>query len=254
MIPPKISYKAANWYSPREGQAIQAIIAHDTETPHSTPQGTSEEYLRRGGDTVNGADRKVSIHVWINTNGDSTVMVNDVFAANHAGYGHLDINGRKYGTKPLKYSVNTCTLGFELERVKGTTSDYPIDQLLSAGYWINIWRDRWGKLPIYRHADVDPTRRSDPIGLDVATLERYANLAAVKMTEVPTPEKPLNYRMLVPQVVYTARLLSSRFAGNADKPLVLEAGSVVAVGDLTGDWAWLANGAGFIPRNTAIKV
>lgn len=244
----------ANWYSSREDQPILAIIAHDTERPNDN--SNSIAYLQRGGALDNGSDRKVSIHVLIAENGDSYQMVSDQQAANHAGYGTLTVNGRTYKNAKGFYNLNTCTLGFELERTKGTTKPYPEAQLLSAGYWINLWRDRHGaNLALYRHAEVDPTRRSDPTGLTIATLEDYAKKAARLMAEVPTPEKPLQYRMLVPQVVYTARLLGSRFASDAKgKPFVIDSGVEVPIGDITGDWAWIATGIGFVPVNTIKKV
>lgn len=252
-LPPNIRYKSANWYSDRKGQPIQAIIAHDTETPKTNPQVTSEAYLQRGGSRPDGSDRKVSIHVWINTNGDSTVMVNDTLAANHAGFGTLKINGKTYSPQS-KYSVNTCTLGFELEHVVGEAT-YPEKQLLSAGYWIYVWRNRWGKLPLYKHADVDPKRRSDPVHLTVETLERYATMAETLLEEPPTPEKPINFRTVVPQVVYTDRSLASPFAteGITGKPFVISDDVVIPIGDITGDWAWISTGIGFIPKRTLKK-
>lgn len=249
-IPPKITVLRANWISERQGQKIQAIIAHDTERPND--KSSSVGYLQRGGELPDGSDRKVSIHVHIAENGDSTIMVPDDKAANHAGYGTLEINSRVY-SPDTRFDVNTCTLGFELEHTKGSRDPYPEAQLLSAGYWINTWRDRWGKLELHRHGDIDTKRRTDPIFLTVETLERYAVKAALALAMIPTPEKPINYKTRVPQVVYTARSLNSQFAALRSAPFVLDAGVVVPIGDITGDWAWIATGIGFIPVNTLIK-
>ncbi len=241
MLPPNITVLKAEHFSSRQGQKIQAIIAHDTERPKD--DSNSIEYLRNGG------GRKVSIHVLIQENGDSYIMVNDTDAANHAGYGTLKINGRTY-SPDASYSVNTCTLGFELEHTKDSKAPYPEAQLLSAGYWINTWRERWGYLPLFKHADIDPKRRSDPINLSVVMLESYAKRAKELLKKIPTPDNPIRYITRVPQVVYTARSINSRFAGTANAPIVLDQGVTVAIGDISNDWAWIATGIGFIPVST----
>jgi len=252
-LPPKITTLQANWYSSRQDQKIQAIVVHDTERP--SDDSNSINYLKRGGDLPSGLDRKVSIHVLVQEDGSSYVYLSDTVAANHAGYSTLKINNKIYSPDKNHYNVNTCTLGIELERTKGTTKAYPADQLLSAGYWITIWRKRHGNLQLVRHGDIDPTRRSDPVGLTVAQLEAYTWQAERILNAVPTPENPIAYRVLVPQVVYTARSLDSAFATGDDLPYkVLSANEVVQIGDITGDWAWIATGIGFVPKRTLIKV
>lgn len=250
-FPPKYINLAANWKQSRDGQLIQCIIAHDTERP--SQDSNSIAYLQRGGERADGSDRKVSCHTLIEPNGDTYVMVPDEYGANHAGNGTLTINGRTYGPD-RKYSLNDISLGFELEYTKAPfNGPYPEAQLLAMGYWINLKRERYGNLPIYRHQEVDPGRRSDTRNLAKPDIEQWARNAAILMGNIPTPEKPINYRAIVPQVVYTDRKLTSRFAGSAKAPLVLQPDQVVPIGDITNGWAWIAHGWGFVPEQTIVK-
>lgn len=250
-LPPKITRLAANWSTSRENQLIQCIIAHDTE--RSSDSENSIKYLQRGGSLSDGSDRKVSIHTLIEPNGDHYEMVHDSLAANHAGYGTLTLNGKTY-SKDARYNVNQISLGFELEYTKAPyNKPYPEPQLLSMGWWIRQKRLLYGNIPVLRHADVDPKRRSDTRNISVEEIEHWVTKADTVTYSVPTSDRPLAYRMLVSQVVYTDRSLSSPFAGGM-VPVVLLSGVTVMIGDITGDWAWLVSGAGFIPKNTLTKV
>lgn len=250
-FPPKIFTVHANWYQSRQAQPIKCIVAHDTE--RQSDQSDSIAYLQRGGSKHDGSDRKVSIHVLIEPNGDQYEMVPDQLAANHAGFGTLWLNGIKYDQFG-RYSVNTISLGFELEYTKSQNKPYPDQQMLSMGYWIASKRAKYGRLPIFTHAFLDPDRRSDPRNLSLEAIERWVLHAQMLMNDHPTPANPLPYRTIVPQVVYQSRSLGSNFAGDPANPLVLEDNKVYAIGDITGDWAWLANGWGFVPLRTLVKV
>lgn len=159
-------YFPANWYSERGGQPIVAIIGHGTV-------GTdSRAYLKRGGDRPDGSDRKVSIHVLIDKLGTIYRMVDDHYAANHAGLGTLRLNGKIYS--PNGINLNRVTLSFELENLQNGRDPYPDAQLLAMGWQIALWRRQYGPLPLFRHADVDPTRRSDTVGLSVQQMNNWA--------------------------------------------------------------------------------
>jgi len=251
-IPPNVIVKPANWHSPRLGQAIKCIIAHDTERPNNI--SNSIEYLQRGGETPDGSDRKVSIHALIEPDGTIYEMVADQLAANHAGYGTITLDGITY-SPDARYSVNTISLGFELEYTKAPyNGSYPEEQLLSMGWWIREKRIRYGELPIYRHADVDAARRKDTRNLSIVEIEHWVTKAAMILAGTPTPDKPIQYRFIVPQVVYTDRNVTSRFAGGANTPVVYPSGAIVPIGDITNGWSWIATGVGFIPSSTLTKV
>lgn len=253
-FPPKILELHANWYQSRLGQPIRCIIAHDTE--RASDDSSSIAYLQRGGSLADGSDRKVSIHTLIEPNGDQYEMVPDQLAANHAGFGLLWLDGVKYSSTS-KYTINTISLGFELEYTKNQNKPYPDAQMLSMGYWIATKRAKYGRLPLFSHAFVDPNRRSDPRNLSIETIERWVLHAQTLMTNQPTPANPLPYRARFAQVVYQSRSLSSAFAGDPNDPnypVMLEKDRVYAIGDITGDWAWLANSWGFVPLRTLAKV
>ena len=177
MQPPINHDYPANWHGSRDGAPIVAIIAHGTG-------GTdSRNYLQRGGDASDGSDRKVSIHTLIEKDGTIDRMVPDERVANHAGgvlrngvYSSvLTIGARTFRGA----QVNLHTLGFELENLQDGRDPYPEAQLLSMGWQIHRWRSRWGAaLPIVRHAAIDKHRRSDTVGLTVATMELWVARAA----------------------------------------------------------------------------
>ena len=154
--PPRVEQLPYNWSTPRGTHAIEAIIAHGTV-------GTdSRAYLSDGG------PRRVSIHALIQKPGNPIYRyVPDNIGANHAGF----------GTMPHGFSQvnpNLITLGFELENLQDGKDPYTDSQLLAMGWWVNDARAKHGPLPILRHADIDPTRRSDTVGLTVAQIEAWA--------------------------------------------------------------------------------
>lgn len=162
------AYAPANWSTNREGAAIVAIIAHNTVGVDS------RAYLKRGGDRPDGSDRKVSIHVLIQKDGTIYRYLEDTRGANHAGYGMMPAPHQAI-------NPNRCTLSFELENASDGISKfepYPEAQLLSMGWQINDWRRLHGPLPIYRHRDIDPTRRKDPVSLSVRQIEEWCTKAA----------------------------------------------------------------------------
>ena len=177
MQPPINHDHPARWQSSRDGADIVAMIAHGTG-------GTdSRRYLQRGGDLPDGSDRKVSIHVLAQKDGTLYRMVPDERTANHAGgilkngvfSSILTVNGRTFRGS----QVNLHTLGLELENLQDGLDPYPEAQLLAMGWQFHRWRQRWGlALPIVRHATVDKGRRTDTVGLTVATMELWVARAA----------------------------------------------------------------------------
>lgn len=252
-LQPTIKRVAANWKQSRDGQPIRCLVIHDTERP--SQDTNSIAYLQRGGALPDGSDKRVSTHILIQPNGVIYEMVDDEFGANHAGYGRLLLGDQWYGPDQ-KYNINDISLSCELEYTKAPfNGPYPEAQLLAMGWWIVTKRKRYDHLPIFRHQYLDPTRRSDPRNLSNAQIELWASRAAAMMTDLPTPNNPHKYRMVVPQVVYTAPNLGSRFAGDQFNPLVLNDDQEVPIGKIeANNWLWLATGWGFIPPNTAIRI
>ena len=175
---PSITHLPYNWWTGRGDQAIVAIIIHGTV-------GTdSRAYLSRGGERPDGSDRKVSIHGLGDKVGNIYRYVPDERGANHAGAESavLTVGGRTYRAG----AVNKATLGYELENLQNGTDPYPEAQLLALGWQIAEWRRLYGNLPLFRHAVVDPTRRSDPVELDIAQIESWV-VRAMQLWPVPQP-------------------------------------------------------------------
>ncbi len=207
---PKIINKSYTYSTPRNGHDIVAIVAH------STVGRDSRTYLATGG------GRRVSVHalIWY----DDTIYqyVPDSIGANHAGF----------GTMPKPWSnipVNQCTIGFELENPsngKDISEPYPDLQLLAMGWWINAKRRLHGPIPILRHGDIDPTRRSDPVNLSVADMERWCAKAAIYYGTREAENKPGLYRVK-PKIAATVRQApnrESKIAGTlpADTPILVD--------------------------------
>lgn len=234
--PPQIIQLPYNWSTSRSGRAIVAIIGHGTV-------GTdSRAYLSRGGDPPNGANRKVSIHVLVQKPGNVIYRyVPDDLGANHAGF----------GTMPAPWAhipVNKCTLGFELENLQDGKDPYPDAQLLAMGWQINAWRHVHGPLPIFRHADIDPRRRTDPVHLSVAEIEAWCVRAAAHYAPPPPPPKPGAgfYKALAPMWISETPgphgPIALQGAAVVYPGEVLDIGAVLDVG-----YAHLRSGLGFVP-------
>jgi hypothetical protein len=163
--PPRIIEHLSKHWSSRGGATILAIVAHGTGGANSLA------YLTQN-------PRSVSIPYLIARDGTIYHMVPDARAAHHAGAdtSTLILRGQTYkGGR-----VNQVTTGFELESMqKGKPDDYTEAQLLSMGWLINDIRAHHGLLPIVRHGTLDPTRRSDPVGLSVSDMEEWAVKAAL---------------------------------------------------------------------------
>ena len=159
---PTIVQLPYTYWTDRASAPVVAIIAHNTV-------GTdSRAYLSQGG------PRKVSIHALIQKDGTLYRYVPDERGANHAGFGKMPS-----GFPAL--NPNRCTLGFELENAsdgKQRVDPYTEQQLLAMGWEVNRIRAKFGPLPILRHADIDPARRLDTVGLTIDEMEAWARKAA----------------------------------------------------------------------------
>jgi N-acetyl-anhydromuramyl-L-alanine amidase AmpD len=158
-LPPPIEQLPATHWTERAGSPIVAIVAHATG-------GTDSRSTLQFGD-----GRGVSIHKLIARNGTINDMLPDVRGANHAGAqtARLTISGRVYRAG----QINQATLGFELENRQNGAEPYTDSQLLALGWQIDQWRAVHGPLPIVRHQEIDPTRRSDPQKLSVQAIEQW---------------------------------------------------------------------------------
>lgn len=122
--------------------SIRAIVLHSTEgidsrawlTTTSNPPVSIQRLIRR-------------------LPGEHYKILPDNRVAWHAG-------GGKWGN----YLINDVTLGVELER-KGTQvyTAYQMDEVSSL---VCEWWALYGFIPVMGHGQLDPWRRSDPVGFD----------------------------------------------------------------------------------------
>ena len=191
----------------RDG-AIVAIVVHDTNTPK--PNGSSLETL------TTGDGRGVSIHALVNRDGSYYRLVPDTRGANHAGSPTAVL---RLGSQTWQAgAINRVTLGVELERTRGGPF-YPDAQLLTFGRLVNVWRAHWGALPLVLHRTIDPTRRADPVGLDVPQIEEWARQAArvddptAPLASTPAPHYVGRWRLTSAAWVRSAPLIQGPKAG-----------------------------------------
>jgi N-acetyl-anhydromuramyl-L-alanine amidase AmpD len=217
---PKTIQLPYTYWTDRASAPIVAIVAHNTV-------GTdSRKYLSQGG------PRKVSIHSLIQKDGTLYRYVPDERGANHAGYG-------KMPPQFPRLNPNRCTIGFELENAsdgKGRIDPYTEAQLLTMGWEINRIRAKFGSLPILRHADIDPARRSDTVGLTVEQMEAWAIKAKAHFAAAHT----------VTAGPHGAIAQEDRRPG-ALAAKYYAPGTPIVCDDLTSSYWHVADHAGFIP-------
>lgn len=206
----------------RRGALIVAIVAHGTG-------GRDSRSTLQTGD-----GRGVSIHTLHPKNGTIYRMVPDERGANHAGAAtsSFTLSGRTYTGS----AVNVATLGFELENMQDGRDPYTDAQLLSMGWQIIQWRQRFGALPVLRHADLDPSRRRDPYHLSTDTIEHWVMRAAAAYA--PPAAKRYRARHI---------MISQRQEGGPPYAGELAPGDEVTVDKwYTNNLVHLADGRGFV--------
>lgn len=122
-----------------------------------------------------GGGKKVSAHILIGRDGTRYRLLPDNVGANHAGYSNA----------PLAKSLppNTNALSIELSNnQKGEA--YTPAQLTALRDQLAEWNAAHGTLPIVAHGMIDPSRRTDPVGLNLADFGTVLN----PDSSLPTPK------------------------------------------------------------------
>jgi len=183
----------AQSHSPRGGTRARYVVVHSTDSPAgSTPDGTAR-YLA-------GNDRKVSIHEMV-APGAVYVMVPDDRAAHHAGYATLP-DGTTGG------AVNLASWGVEIYQVHGQPCapelvEVAAGRVAGACKRLNIPAAR-----VVSHAEIDPGRRSDPVGVDMAAFRsRVAAMLAEGGQPAPPPGGVVSYAKIVWALEQSIRIL-----------------------------------------------
>lgn len=138
--------------------AIKYIIIHTTEGIDS------RKWLSTDHNSMVSAHRLIQRYPY-NPNtkmGGHYKILPDTYVANHAGHGTINIYNPNTGS--YIRNLNYVSLGIELERFGSQPiTVYQYDQCAAmCCEWIGLY----GYLPILRHQDVDPSRRTDPVRFD----------------------------------------------------------------------------------------
>lgn len=170
----------------REGRGVQYLILHTTESPVKPKVSTQQNTL----DYLVENDRAVSTHDYLAQFPDGSIrlygMVPYSRAAHHAGADTARLPSGYAGTE-----VNLRTIGIEVYRrvdkpVPAIVWEALIDWAVARCKEYNLQVSQ-----ILSHAQVDPTRRSDPVGLNMVWFrDRVAQeLGAVVQVPGPKPER-----------------------------------------------------------------
>lgn len=180
-MPPATPMPAKS-YSSRGSTKAQYVIVHSTDTPAGgTPEATAR-YLADN-------DRQVSIHEFVAPK-TVYIMVPDDKAAHHAGYGRLP-NGISGG------AVNAASWGIEIYQLHGQECDPALVERAAVRTADACRRlgIPWDK--VLAHREIDPSRRSDPVGVNMPAFRgRVAELLGVVPSVPNVPPPTLDMRRL----------------------------------------------------------
>jgi hypothetical protein len=182
--------------SSRAGHRVKKIIVHSTVTPLDGSLESTARYLVRN-------DRQVSIHELVGAN---TVyrMVPDSLAAHHTWSETVNIPGvprnlanlETWGIEGLQYATHPTA---------PPVVDLMVERVAAACRRFNLTA-----ADVLSHGEVDPGRRSDPVGVDMADFrKRVAALLAPVPVPAPSPPPPLQYAKIAWGVEAIARLLQT---------------------------------------------
>jgi hypothetical protein len=161
----------SNHYSPRAGQAPKYVILHSTASPTGSTLASTAAYLKQN-------DRAVSIHELV---GDATVyrMVTDANAAHHAESPTATLPGGE-----PNYLNNELTWGIEGFQINTTPVSAAVARLMLERVVLACRRLGIPSTRVLAHREIDPTRRTDPLGIDMV---QFRAALRVALNEVPPP-------------------------------------------------------------------
>lgn len=190
--PPTIPKPAAA-HSSRGGARARYVILHSTDSPAgATPTGTAN-YLQSN-------DRLVSVHELVNPEA-TYIMVPDNRAAHHAGADSATLpDGTKGG------AVNAASWGLEIYQVNGRPTDPALVERAAVRVADAARRLGIPAANVLMHREVDPGRRSDPVGVDADAFRRRVAELLGTAPEAPAPGR-VDYGKLVWAIEEATRIL-----------------------------------------------
>lgn len=203
--------------SSREGRGVQFLLIHTTESPVGIDEEETLKYLEKN-------DRGVSINDYLARFPDGPRLYNMVpysRAAHHAG--GIEIAKGVYSSRlPNGYrghEVNMRTIGLEIYR--RVDQKVPAELVEAAIDWA-VERCKQFNLQVSQvlgHGEVDPDRRSDPVGIDMDWFrdkvgERLGAMVQVPVSRPPLPEdEPLpNLKTALQKATYWAEEQERQYA------------------------------------------
>lgn len=162
----------SNHSSSRAGHQVKYIVLHSTATPQGGTLASTANYLKQN-------DRGVSIHELVGAN---TVyrMVPDDKAAHHC-----ESDSARLPNGEPSYLNNELTWGIEAFQIADTPVASDVARTMLARVVEACRRLRVPSARVISHAEMDPTRRSDPVGVNMAQF-RIAVANALGETSTPT--------------------------------------------------------------------
>jgi hypothetical protein len=164
----------SNHYSSRAGQAPKYVILHSTASPAGSTLASTAAYLKQN-------DRAVSIHELV---GDATVyrMVADERGAHHCESPTAQLPGGE-----PNYLNNELTWGIEGFQIGATPVSAAVARLMLERVVLACRRLGIPSARVVAHREIDPTRRTDPLGIEMG---QFRAAVAAALNEVPVPPPP----------------------------------------------------------------
>lgn len=169
--PTGVIYANAKSFSPRGGVRPRYIVVHSTDSPAGSTPASTARFLQEN-------DRQVSVHELV-IPGAVYVMVADGMAAHHAGNATLPD-----GTTGS--AVNAASWGIEVYQVHGQPCDPSLEDVCVARVVAACRRLDIPSRNVLGHREIDPGRRGDPVGVDMAAF-RAAVAAKLGESGQPAP-------------------------------------------------------------------
>lgn len=193
--------------------SVRMVVMHSTAGRYPGDYN----WLLRGGGVVNGQDRPVSVHYYIDKQGVVSQMVDDNDTAWHAGDSAWDVDGKR-----IRY-CNSISVGIELENNNTGREPFPEAQYNAALQLTRELVARYNvpRRQLVRHLDISPGRKTDPAGFPWARFVSEVYDASGAGAPPANPSLPVPQQEKLPPDTQLRQLLidlAYRAAGGGAPP------------------------------------
>lgn len=242
MRPPVTSVRMTNtWqaYYPT-GNRRRALVIHATAGYHPS----DFNWLRKGGGSIKGALKPVSVHYYIDKRGRVSQFLDEQAVAWHAGASAWAIDGKPW------IDLNSCAVGIELENNNSGRDPYPAAQIAACTDLSRdiVIRNQIPRSQLVRHLDISPGRKTDPAGFPWEAFKRDVYAVAQSLAS-----PALRRWRVIPTLptwvpIREARNVSARIAWNGEAK-VPPGYEFEGEAEAEAGFVWLADGRGFIEHD-----